>query len=328
MKPFTYERATSVEHALTLGARPGTTYLGGGTNLVDLMREGIERPDHLVDVSRLSCDIDERPEGGTFIGAGVSNARLAADPGVLRRHPLVASAILNGASGQIRNTATVAGNILQRTRCPYFYDAEARCNKRVPGSGCDARGGETRGLSILGASEHCAATHPSDLCVALVALDACLHVARRGTVEVIPLADVHLLPGRTPDRETVIGPGELVLGVEIPPHRAAPHEYRKVRDRASFAFSLVSVGALLEVVEHRITFVRIALGGVAPKPWRVLEAERSLVGGSPSAEAFVRAATLLLEGASPLEGNAFKVHMAHRLVRSTLADLALQGRQG
>jgi len=269
MNPFTYERAADFQAALTLGARPGAKYLGGGTNLVDLMRETIEHPDLLVDVAGLSDGIEETGEGGLRIGAGVRNTALAADRRVRARYPLLSQAILAGASAQIRNMATVGGNLLQRTRCGYFYDDAARCNKRNPGAGCDAIDGFNRIHAILGASSACVATHPSDMAVALAALDAVVTVAGAEGSREVPLTDFHRLPGNTPQIETVLHPGELITAVTLPKEGFADHSsYRKVRDRASHAFALVSVAVGLDVEHGIVTSVRIALGGVAHKPWR------------------------------------------------------------
>ena len=248
MTPFQYERASDVGAALAAGARAGAQYLGGGTNLVDLMRETIEHPDVLVDVTGLSRDIEETEGGGLRIGAGVKNTAVASDRRVRERFPLLTQAILAGASAQIRNMATVGGNLMQRTRCIYFYDDAARCNKRNPGEGCDARDGFNRNHAVLGASESCVATHPSDMCVALAALDAVVTVKGRSGSREIPLTAFHRLPGDTPHVETVLEPGELIIAVTLPPNGiAARSSYRKVRDRASYAFALVSVAAGLEM---------------------------------------------------------------------------------
>ena len=279
MRPFAYVKPDDVETAVLAAGKPGAKFLGGGTNLVDLMREGIERPDTVVDVTGLPFDtVDELPGGGLRIGAMVRNSALAADPRVRARYPVLSQALLCGASGQLRNMATVGGNLLQRTRCPYFYDVASACNKREPGSGCDALDGFNRGCAILGVSESCIATHPSDMCVALAALDAVVEVRGADGTRRIPLTDFHRLPGDTPEIETTLAPGDLVTAVELPPV-AAGSRYRKVRDRASYAFALVSVAAALRVSDGIVTEVRLALGGVAPKPWRAREAERLLVGG-------------------------------------------------
>jgi xanthine dehydrogenase YagS FAD-binding subunit len=323
MTPFQYERASDVSGALAAGARAGAQYLGGGTNLVDLMRETIEHPVVLVDVTGLSRDIEETEGGGLRIGAGVKNTAVAADRRVRERFPLLAQAILAGASAQIRNMATVGGNLMQRTRCIYFYDDAARCNKRNPGEGCDARDGFNRNHAVLGASESCVATHPSDMCVALAALDAVVTVKGRTGSRDIPLTAFHRLPGDTPHVETVLERGELIIAVTLPPNGVASRShYRKVRDRASYAFALVSVAAGLEMQGGMIKDVRIALGGVAHKPWRAERAEAALRGGPATAAAFRRAAEAELATAQPLRDNAFKIELAKRVIADTLGKLA------
>jgi xanthine dehydrogenase YagS FAD-binding subunit len=323
MNPFQYERASDVSAALTVRARAGAQYLGGGTNLVDLMRETIEHPDVLVDVTGLSRDIEETKGGGLKIGAGVKNTAVAADRRVRERFPLLAQAILAGASAQIRNMATVGGNLMQRTRCLYFYDDAARCNKRVPGEGCDARDGFHRNHAVLGASEACVATHPSDMCVALAALDAVVTVRGNNGSRDIPLTAFHRLPGDTPQVETVLEPGELIIAVTVPPNGiAARSHYRKVRDRASYAFALVSVAAGLEMEAGRIKDVRIALGGVAHKPWRAERAEAALRGRPATEVDFRQAAEAELASAQPLRDNAFKIELATRVIADTLGKLA------
>jgi xanthine dehydrogenase YagS FAD-binding subunit len=326
MTPFTYERPRDPQAALALGARADAKYLGGGTNLVDLMRETIERPDVLVDVTALSCGIDETPDGGLSIGAGVKNTALAADRRVRERYPLLSQAILAGASAQIRNVATVGGNLMQRTRCGYFYDDAARCNKRSPGAGCDAIDGFSRNHAILGASSACVATYPSDMAVALAALGAGVTVEGRGGPRDIPLVDFHRLPGETPQIETVLSPGELITAVTLPPEGfAGLSVYRKVRDRASYAFALVSVAAALEVEDGRVKAVRIALGGVAHKPWRATTAEGALAGGPATEAAFRAAAAAELAPARGLRDNTFKIELARRLITDTLCKLATRG---
>ena len=323
MNPFQYERASDVSAALAAGARAGAQYLGGGTNLVDLMRETIEHPDVLVDVTGLSRDIEETKGGGLKIGAGVKNTAVAADRRVRERFPLLAQAILAGASAQIRNMATVGGNLMQRTRCLYFYDDAARCNKRVPGEGCDARDGFHRNHAVLGASEACVATHPSDMCVALAALDAVVTMRGNNGSRDIPLTAFHRLPGDTPQVETVLEPGELIIAVTVPPNGiAARSHYRKVRDRASYAFALVSVAAGLEMEAGRIKDVRIALGGVAHKPWRAERAEAALRGRPATEVDFRQAAEAELASAQPLRDNAFKIELATRVIADTLVKLA------
>ncbi len=326
MKDFGYVAATDVATAVR-EIRPGAKFLGGGTNLVDLMREGIELPDTVIDISRLPLtDVAELPGGGLRIGALVRNSDLAAHPVVRSRYPVLAQAVLMGASGQLRNMATVGGNLLQRTRCPYFYDGTLPCNKREPGSGCAAIGGFNRMHAILGASEHCVATHPSDMCVALAALDATVEVESvRGTRR-IPLPDLHRLPGDTPHLETTLEPDELITAVELPADPVAAHSrYRKVRDRASYAFALVSVAAALRVRDGRVAAVRLALGGVAAKPWRAVEAERALTGAPATEEEFARAAGAELAQAVPQSRNGFKIELAERTITATLRRLATEG---
>jgi xanthine dehydrogenase YagS FAD-binding subunit len=325
MKPFAYDRpATPADAVAALARQPDARYLAGGTNLVDLMKLGIETPDLLVDVSRLSRDaIAPTPDGGLLIGAGVSNSDLAADPQVRARFPVLARAVLSGASGQLRNKATVAGNLLQRTRCSYFQDVSKPCNKRRPGSGCPARAGHHRELAILGHSTSCLATHPSDMAVALTALDTHVHLLGPRGERTIPLARLYRLPGDRPDRETQLDPGELITAVELRPLAASANsEYRKVRDRASFAFALVSVAAVLDVADGRVRHARIALGGVAPVPWRAARAERALRGAPADAESFARAAAAELDLARPLPDNAFKVTLAANLLVDTLLGLS------
>ncbi|ABD90161.1 FAD binding domain-containing protein [Rhodopseudomonas palustris] len=324
MTPFSYNRAANAGDAVRLGAGPGAKYLGGGTNLVDLMRETIERPVALVDVTALDARIFDTDDGGLYIGAAVRNSALAADRRVRANYPMLTRAILAGASAQIRNMATVGGNLLQRTRCTYFYDdAGSACNKRSPGQGCGARDGFHRYHAILGASEQCIATHPSDMAVALAALDAVVHLQGRGGARSIALSDLHLLPGERPDIETVLEPGELIAAIELPPLPLARNSaYRKVRDRASYAFAVISVAAALEVKHGRITDVRLALGGVAHKPWRAAKAEAALIGRPPSEVSFRTAADAELAEAVPLPLNAFKVELAKRSIAAVLADLA------
>ena len=321
MTPFVYERASDPQSALALGARAGAKYLGGGTNLVDLMRETIERPEILVDVTAVSKDIQDAPDGGLVLGAGATNTAVASDRRVRERHPLLAQAILSGASAQIRNMATVGGNLLQRTRCTYFYDDAARCNKREPGAGCDALDGLNRIHAVLGASASCVATFPSDMCVALAALDAVVTVQGSGGAREIPLVDFHRLPGDTPHIETVLAPGELITGVTLPPPTAGRSRYRKVRDRASYAFALVSVAAVLETDGGTVKSVRLALGGVAHKPWRASAAEALLTGGPATEAAFRAAAEAELAPARGLRHNAFKIELARRTIVAVLSEL-------
>ena len=324
MTPFSYVRPTDTAEAVRLGDGGRGRYLGGGTNLVDLMRETIERPTALVDVSGLTDTIEERQDGSLLIGAAVRNTALAEHRAVRRSYPLLTRAILAGASPQIRNMATVGGNLLQRTRCAYFYDAAgSRCNKRAPGEGCDAIDGFNRNHAILGASPQCVATHPSDMAVALVALDAVVHLSGPDGERMLPLTELHRLPGDTPEIETELRPGELITAVELPPLPCAAHSaYRKVRDRASYAFALVSVAAALDVADGKIADVRLALGGVAPKPWRAYKAEAVLRGQPAGEAAFRGAAEAEIADARPLRDNGFKVELAERTIVAVLASLA------
>ncbi|SEM98849.1 xanthine dehydrogenase YagS FAD-binding subunit [Sphingomonas gellani] len=324
MTPFTYSRAGETAEAVRMGGAAASAYLGGGTNLVDLMRETVARPERLVDVSGLSTSITDTDAGGLLIGAGVRNTTLAEHRAVRERFPLLSRAILAGASAQIRNMATVGGNLMQRTRCTYFYDADgSRCNKRVPGSGCDARDGFNRIHAVLGASDACVATHPSDMCVALAALDAVVHVEGSAGVRTLPLREFHRLPGDRPDVDTVLAPGDLIVAVEVPPLGFATNStYRKVRDRASYAFALVSVAAALDMDGDRVRDVRIALGGVAHKPWRAARAEDALRGGPATEQAFRAAALMEFADAQPLRDNAFKPELATRTLVSVLGALA------
>ncbi|MDR7155718.1 xanthine dehydrogenase YagS FAD-binding subunit [Sphingobium xenophagum] len=324
MTPFSFARAGDVGDAVRLAATQGARYLGGGTNLVDLMRETIERPATLVDVTGLSQTIEERADGSLLIGAAARNTAVAEHTSVRARYPVLARAILSGASGQIRNMATVGGNILQRTRCAYFYDTDgARCNKRSPGDGCDAVGGLNRAHAILGASPFCVATHPSDMCVALAALDAVVCLEGADGSRRLPLVDLYRMPEERPDIETALAPDELIIALEIPASPPSTRStYRKVRDRASYAFALVSVGASLLLEGDRIADVRIALGGVAHKPWRARSAEKLLRGARADDEMFRHAARAELAAATPLAHNAFKVELAERTMTAVLRDLA------
>lgn len=324
MTPFHYVRAGDSAHAIGLGAGGKAAYLGGGTNLVDLMRESVACPATLIDVTGLSDAIVETEDGGLLIGAAVRNTVLAEHRAVRARYPVLTRAILAGASAQIRNMATVGGNVLQRTRCGYFYDSDgARCNKRAPGAGCDAIGGLNRNHAILGASAMCVATHPSDMCVALAALDATVHLQTGRGARTLPFAELHRLPLEHPEIDTVLEPGELITAVELPPLPfAKTSTYRKVRDRTSYAFALVSVAAALQVDGNRIEDVRIALGGVAHKPWRASKAEAALRNGPAAEEAFRAAAIAELADAVPLRDNGFKVELAIRLIIAVLGDLA------
>jgi len=317
-------RAADAAEAIRLNGSAQASYLGGGTNLVDLMRETIERPAVLVDVTALSSAIEERKNGGLLIGAAAKNTDVAEHRAVRARYPMLTRAIVAGASAQIRNMATVGGNILQRTRCAYFYDHEgSRCNKRQPGQGCDALEGFNRMHAILGASRACVATHPSDMCVALAALDAIVHLRNKSGERILPLTELHRLPKDHPEIETMLEPGELITAVELPAlsfvHRST---YRKVRDRASYAFALVSVAAALELQGNTVKDVRLALGGVAHKPWRAWKAEAALRGGPATAQAFRAAAETELADARPLRGNAFKIELAKRVITAVLGELA------
>jgi xanthine dehydrogenase YagS FAD-binding subunit len=329
MRPFAYQRPGDVAEAVAMLAEaPQGTFLAGGTNLVDLMRLGVATPDVLVDVRRLTSDrIQELPDGGLRIGAAVPNSDLAADRRVRRRYPMLAQALLDGASGQLRNLATTGGNLLQRTRCVYFQNLTTPCNKRQPGSGCSALEGYNRELAILGWSEACVATHPSDMAVAMAALDAVVRTRGPGGERAIPLTELHRLPGDTPERDTVLEHGELITAVDLPPLAwAARSRYRKVRDRASYAFALVSVAAALDVADGVVRDVRLALGGVAHKPWRATRAEQALRGAPATAERFRAAAEGELAAARPLAGNAFKVPLARNVIVSTLLDLVEEER--
>ena len=313
MKSFTFERARSPAEAAAAAARTrGAKFIAGGTNLLDLMKLEIETPTHLIDVNGLALDkIDATPEGGLRIGALVRNTDLAADTRVRRDYGVLSRALLAGASGQLRNMATTAGNLLQRTRCPYFYDTNQPCNKRVPGSGCAAIGGFSRHHAVVGTSDACIATHPSDMAVALRALDAVVETIRPdGSARKLPIAQFHRLPGKTPHIETVLEPGELIAAVTVPKPIGGTHIYRKVRDRASYAFALVSVAAVVQ----RDGSARVALGGVAHKPWRVEAAEREMRRGAKSV------AAQLLAGARTTHENAFKVPLVERTLASVLAE--------
>ena len=324
MNPFRYERARDAESAVALLAQaPNGVFLAGGTNLVDHLKLGVRQPDLLIDISHLPYDrIEALPDGGVRIGAIVRNSDLAADRTIRARYPLLAQALLAGASGQLRNLATTGGNLLQRTRCVYFQDVTTPCNKREPGSGCPAREGYNRELAILGASEACIATHPSDMAVAMVALDAVVRTLGPDGERTIPLTDLYRLPGEAPERDTVLQHAELITAVDVPKLPFATNSrYRKVRDRASYAFALVSVAAALDIVDGVVRDVRIALGGVAPKPWRALRAEDVLRGAPATEVTFRRAAEAELADARPLPGNAFKVPLARNAIVRTLLDL-------
>jgi xanthine dehydrogenase YagS FAD-binding subunit len=325
VKPFRYERANDAASAAALLAEsPRAKFLGGGTNLVDLMRLGVEEPDLLVDVTRLPyASVEPSAAGGLRIGAAVRNSDLAVHPMVRERYPVLAEALLNGASGQLRNLATVGGNLLQRTRCLYFQDVSKPCNKRDPGAGCSAREGEHRNLAILGWSEQCVATHPSDMAVAMAALDAIVELQGPSGQRSIALVDLHRLPGDHPERDTTLERGELITAVELPPLPVARRSrYVKVRDRASFAFALVSIAAALDIQDDKVIDARIALGGVAHKPWRATHAERVLRGKQPTEVNFRRAAESELEPARPLANNGYKIPLVRELLVRTLLELS------
>ncbi|SDD37467.1 FAD binding domain-containing protein [Actinokineospora iranica] len=324
MKEFGYHRASTVDDAVALLDRePGARVLGGGTNLVDLMKSGVEEPSLLVDVRELPLDlIEPTGNGGLRIGATVANSDLAAHPEVRRRWPALAQALLAGASGQVRNMATVGGNLLQRTRCAYFANPAMPCNKRVPGSGCAARGGEHRNHAVLGWSEHCVATHPSDMAVALTAFDAVVTVATPAGETDIPLSDFYLPVGRTPHRETVLPAAALITAVTLPGLPvAARSRYRKVRERASFAFAIGSVAAAVEIADGQVRDARLAFGAVASRPWRARSAERALIGSPAVPETFAAAADAELSAAKTLPDNGYKVALIRELTVATLSEL-------
>ncbi len=325
MIPFQYTKANNVADAVRLiAATSGAKFIAGGTNLLDLMKDNVERPTTLIDISRLPLSsVEETASGGLRIGALVPNSDLAWHPLIEKRYPLVASAILAGASQQLRNMASTGGNLVQRTRCAYFYDTATACNKRQPGSGCSAVNGINRGHAILGASTSCIATHPSDMCVALAALDATVHVTGPNGARAIPFADFHRLPGDTPHIDTDLGPDEIITAVEVPAKGfATNYSYLKIRDRMSYAFALVSVAAALELKDGTIQEARLALGGVAHKPWRDPAAEAALRGQSGEEASFARAADLLLRDARPLAHNGFKIDLARRAIIRTLTQAA------
>lgn len=326
MTPFSYHKPASLDEALRL-TNASSRFIAGGTNLVDLMKENVERPERLIDITGLELDrIESSNAGGVMIGALVSNADLAWDPLIRQRYPLLSQAILAGASPQLRNMASTGGNLLQRTRCYYFYDTGTPCNKREPGSGCPARSGLNRIHAILGASEACVATHPSDMCVALAALKAVVHVQGPADKRQIPFADFHRLPGDTPQHDNHLAPDELITAIELPDQGFAEHfRYVKVRDRASYAFALVSVAAALRIENGLIQEARIALGGVAHKPWRNEAVEAMLQAKAPSTELFTQVATALLQGAQPLSQNGFKVQLAQQAIIRALNEAAAGG---
>jgi xanthine dehydrogenase YagS FAD-binding subunit len=313
MKVFTYERARTPAEAASAAVRtPGARFIAGGTNLLDLMKLEIETPAHLIDVNGLALDrIEPTPEGGLRIGAMVRNTDLASDLRVRRDYGVLSRALLAGASAQLRNRATTAGNLLQRTRCPYFYDTNQPCNKRTPGSGCSAIGGFSRQLAVIGASDACIATHPSDMAVAMRVLDAAIETVRpNGSARTIPIADFHRLPGNTPHIENALEPGELITSVRLPKPIGGKHFYRKVRDRSSYAFALVSIAAIVQPDRSG----KVALGGVAHRPWRIEAAEQSMPSGAKAV------ADKLLAGAAPTVENAFKITLVQRTLASVLAE--------
>jgi len=325
MNHFAYSRASDVADAVRqIAAEPGARFIAGGTNLVDLMKENVERPTRLIDISRLPLHkIEETRDGGLRIGALVPNTDVAYFPDVEQRYPLLSSAILAGASAQLRNMASTGGNLLQRTRCLYFYDTATPCNKRAPGSGCSAIAGHNRMHAILGASEQCIATHPSDMCVALAALGARVVAVGPGGERRIPFADFHRLPGDTPERDANLEPDEIITAIELPSQGFAEnYSYLKVRDRLSYAFALVSVAVGLRLAGDTVAEARIALGGVAHKPWRAHAAEERLRGGPASAACFREAADAELAQARPLRDNGYKVALARNLIVRTLGELA------
>lgn len=329
MNHFEYITPASVSEAIAATALPGSVYLAGGTNLIDLMKVGVARPKRIIDITRLPglARIEWQPDGAARIGALVRNSDLAYDARFARTFPAVSEALLSGASAQLRNAATVGGNLMQRTRCAYFHDLVSACNRREPGSGCDARQGENRLHAVLGWSEQCIATHPSDFCVPLVALDAVVELQGPHGAREIPLGSLHPLPNTTPERETALEAGELIVAVRLPAEAAAfsrNARYLKLRERTSYAFALVSAAAALRVEDGVIREARIALGGVAAKPWRASEAEASLVGARATIEALAKAAELALAQARPSGDNAFKIELARRIVVRALI-LACEG---
>jgi xanthine dehydrogenase YagS FAD-binding subunit len=327
MRAFTYERATDPRAAVAAVSKAGAKFISGGTNLLDLMKLEIEQPTHLVDISRLPLkQIEELPDGGLRIGAQAPNSDTAADARVRTRYPVLSQALLAGASGQLRNKASVGGNLLQRTRCPYFYDTAAGCNKRNPGSGCSAIGGINRNHAILGASDACIAVHPSDMAVAMAVLDAQIELlGAGGAMRRVAIGDFYRLPDDAPHIETVLQPGEMITGVVLPPPPPGQQLYRKVRDRASYEFALVSVGAIVATQQGTITTARVAFGGVAHKPWRSAEAEAALEGRPATMATFQAAAQAAMAQAVGQGGNDFKIELAKRTLCRTLANAAQGG---
>jgi xanthine dehydrogenase YagS FAD-binding subunit len=324
MRSFTYERATDARAVVAAMARPGAKFISGGTNLLDLMKLDIEQPSHLVDISRLPLrNIEELPGGGLRIGAQATNSDAAADTRVRAGYPVLSQALVSGASGQLRNKASIGGNLLQRTRCPYFYDTAAACNKRNPGSGCSAIGGFNRIHAILGASDACIATHPSDMAVAMTALDAQIELLDAdGSVRRVAITDFYRLPGDTPHIETVLRPGEMITDVVLPPPPPGRQLYRKVRDRASYEFALVSVAAIVSTAQGTIGAARVAFGGVAHKPWRSVEAEAALTGRPATMATYRAAAEAAMRDAVGQGHNDFKIELAKRTLCRTLAQAA------
>jgi xanthine dehydrogenase YagS FAD-binding subunit len=323
MKAFTYQRAGSTEQAAAAAVKPGAKIIAGGTNLLDLMKLQVETPSELIDINRLPLDkIEETSDGGLRVGALVRNSDLAADLRVRQRYGVLSRALLAGASAQLRNKATTGGNLLQRTRCYYFYDITKPCNKRSPGSGCAALAGFNRIHAILGSSNDCIATHPSDMAVAMRALDAEVEtISPNGDARVIPIADFHRLPGRTPEVETSLKPGEIITAVKLPPPPPGVQVYRKVRDRASYAFALVSVAAIVDSTAGRIRSARLAFGGLAQKPWRVAQAEEKLANASANTASFNAATDAVLDGARGFGGNDFKIPLTRRTLHSVLSEV-------
>ncbi|WP_411561719.1 FAD binding domain-containing protein [Pseudomonas shirazensis] len=326
MTPFQYSKPTSIDAALALTG-PQARFIAGGTNLLDLMKENLDQPEHLIDITGLPLDqVSQTEAGGLLIGALVSNADLAWHPLVEQGYPLLSQAILAGASPQLRNMASTGGNLLQRTRCYYFYDASTPCNKREPGSGCPARDGLNRIHAILGASGSCVAVHPSDMCVALAALEARVHVQGKAGVRQIDFADFHRLPGDSPQRDNQLADDELITAIELPAPQFSQHShYLKVRDRESYAFALISVAAALELDGDNIVSARLALGGVAHKPWRNPAVEQMLQGRAASSESFAAAADMLLADAQPLAHNAFKIKLTHAAIVRAFTEAAATG---
>ena len=323
MKAFTYQRADTTARAAAAAVKPGAKIIAGGTNLLDLMKLQVETPSVLIDINRLPLDkIEETPEGGLRVGALVRNSDLAADPRVRQRYAVLSRALLAGASAQLRNKATTGGNLLQRTRCYYFYDITKPCNKRSPGSGCAALAGFNRIHAILGGSDQCIATHPSDMAVAMRALDARVETVNpEGEARVIPIAEFHRLPGKTPEIETSLKSGEIITAVMLPPPPPGVQVYRKVRDRASYAFALVSVAAIVDSTRGRIRSARLAFGGLAHKPWRIPQAEEKLADAAANTTSFNAAANAVLEGARGYGGNDFKIPLTRRTLHGVLAEI-------